>query len=109
HITPANYYSPVPRSDSFPRSTWPKPSQLVGIDLREDDQLAFLERMAADLSAEYAAFPTPPEVLGPPEFWANPEWLPLVAAAALNAMIRFGKPSRILEVGSGYSTLLTSE
>jgi hypothetical protein len=60
HVTPNHFYGPVPDTRAFPPSMWSKTSELVGIDLRVDEQLAVIEDFRSNFSAEYEALPRTP-------------------------------------------------
>jgi hypothetical protein len=90
-----SFYSPIPDLAALPDSTWERRSELAGIHFDLSEQLAFLERYRPFL-AELAQ-PT-----------ANPSY-PVVDAAVLHAIVRGTRPRRIVELGSGHSTLVAAE
>lgn len=94
-----SFYSPIPDLASIPDSTWERESDLAGIHFDLDEQLAFLERHRPEL-AEFA----------PPSGYSldNGAYGP-VDADMLYAIVRAAKSTRIVELGSGYTTLLIAE
>ena len=101
------FYSPIPELDRLPPGTFERVSDLPGIDLRLEDQLAFLEQRLAEPMRE---FRPPPRATGDPHRYAveNPSYSHM-DAAVLFAMVRALRPSRIVELGSGQSTLVIAE
>jgi hypothetical protein len=101
----AHYYSPVILADTVPSEAWEEVDPLAGVDWNEDGQLALLERLAphapgagelqADLGPDVPRF-----TLDNPNFGAGD-------AETLFAMLRLFAPQRVVEVGSGWSTLVT--
>ena len=85
---------------------WPQtPRPMPDIDWRDDDQLALCERVFSAqepmrLRREKGADPT--------EYWADNEHYPALDAWVLAAMLRHSRPRRVIEVGSGFSSLITA-
>lgn len=98
-----SFYSPIPQLRQLPADVWTRRSELAGIELDLDRQTALVERELAPYLGELDA----PETEERPGelFLANGsyEW---VDAEILYAMVRHLRPARILELGSGYSTLI---
>ena len=91
-----NFYSPIPQLEDLPRDTFQRRNPLPGIDWDMDRYTALLEELAP-LMAEFEA---------PPHFtWDNGMYGP-VESEVLYALVRREKPARILELGSGYSSLI---
>lgn len=105
-ILPAHFYSPVPDTrilrQTFKR--WYSPSSLAGVKIDVASQEAFLQHLAA-YKQECTSLPDYEEVtqrgLG--------EGYNIVDAHTLYLMLRHTKPSRMIEVGSGVSTLFALE
>src|SRR5437867_6724324 len=94
--------SPVLGRGANRRLTKEAPASFSGIDLREDRQLALLEK----LSRYYAEIPFPAEKNERFRFaFDNPSYS-WADAIILFCMIRELKPSRILEIGSGHTSAL---
>jgi predicted O-methyltransferase YrrM len=107
HITPVHFYQPVPDTSTLPERLWARPSELAGLDLREDEQLRALQEIST-LRGEYDALPDT-AASDPLRFhFGNPAFGP-VDGEVLYAMVRLRRPRRVIEVGSGWSTRLIAE
>ena len=108
HILPVHYYSPVPACDQLPDRLWQEPHDPPGVDLRIEEALNLVARFAKAYQSEYDQFPydKPAE---PQRFHLSTPAYSCGDAEVLYSMIRDLKPRRIIEVGSGYTTLLISE
>jgi predicted O-methyltransferase YrrM len=108
HITPNHFYQPIPDTGTLPPSLWIKSSELVGVELREAEQLALLERFAGKYRAEYEALPRTPTAV-PHEFYLRNDAFGTVDAEVLYCMVREYAPRRLFEIGSGFSTRLSAQ
>lgn len=106
HLTANHFYSVIPDTRELPDALWQRESELPGIDMRDDAQLAFLEDAAARFGEELAALPRKQADAAGGYFVDNGAF-ESVDAEVLYAMIRGSKPKRVLEIGSGWSTLLS--
>jgi predicted O-methyltransferase YrrM len=107
HLTPVNYYQPIPDTRSLTDAIWQRRSALVGIDMREAEQLALASRLSASYAAECQRLPRAPGV--DHGFYIGNGWFDSIDAEFLYCLIRHVKPMRVIEIGSGYSTLVASE
>jgi hypothetical protein len=100
---PAHYYAPVTsvRELERTRGTWEHASQLPGIDVDIDGQLARLEEICRPHKEEYRGNPEYKRAVG---ISAGPGY-GYIEAQVLHAFVRARKPGRIIEIGSGVSTL----
>lgn len=97
-------YGPVPAPP--PSEHWSTPQDIAGLELDTEAQLAWAE---SELSARLAEFDPPDEPAGGPgEFHLWNTWYEGADAQLLWAMIRRLRPRRVLEMGAGYSTLITA-
>ena len=96
-----HYYEPLfnPRDLRHPLGA---ARSLPGIDLDVAGQLALLERF--DYAAELERFPRSPQ--GGTGFYYNNANFPPGDSEYLYSIIRLYKPARIIEIGSGFSTLM---
>jgi predicted O-methyltransferase YrrM len=102
YVAPGHFCSPIPSIEDIERAIATATASFSGIDLREDRQLALLEK----LSRYYAEIPFPAEkderfrfaFHNPSYSWGD--------AIILFCMIRELKPRRILEIGSGHTSAL---
>jgi len=96
-VVPKNYYSPIPDLRTLPAHIWDRRSELRGIEWDLDAQVAWIERELADAMREFA----PPPGYSPD----NPSY-GRVGADLLHGVVRGLRPRRIVELGSGQSTLI---
>jgi hypothetical protein len=106
HMMPVHFYSPVPATQTIPETVWSHVIQArLGCDFNIERQLRVLQRLGR-WGAELSDTP----VLAAPagEFcWNNPAFCP-GDAAVYYSMIREYHPRQVVEVGSGYSTMLAA-
>ena len=105
HITPVHFYEPVPDTRDFTDRDFAERSEMVGIDKRLGRQEAMLADEAfAKTHAEYlgviARYREDPEIAI--TFGG-------LDGAVLFHLVRTLKPARIIEIGSGFSTVVSSE
>ncbi len=100
-----SFYSPIPDLRALPQDVFERRSALRGIDLALPRQAELVERDLAPYLAEF----DPPEQPSddPGEFHLTNGSYPAVDADLLYALVRHLKPRRVLELGSGHSTLVT--
>ncbi len=100
-----DYYKPFPSSQTVHGMNWDQAPDLAGIALNTAWRSTFLRRAAA-YQSEYA-FPGEPTD-NPFDFYLNNAFFLSFDAEILHCMIRLFNPKRIIEVGSGMSTLITT-
>jgi Methyltransferase domain len=101
-----DYYSPVPDLSSLPEDIWLRRSDMRGVELDADRAILYIER---ELAPAIAELEVPLEDPGEPGlFFLRNSCFESVDAELLYAMIRTTQPHNVLELGSGYSTLLIS-
>jgi hypothetical protein len=100
------FYSPIPDLEALPEGTFARRSALAGIDWDLDRQLAFVRDRLGPAMREF----DPPAASNGDrwQYGPNPSY-PLADAKALYAMVRSGRPRRVVELGSGHSTLVTAQ
>ncbi len=106
HVTPVHFYQPIPDTRELVPALWDRESALAGIEMRAEMQLALLEelgRYAGEL--DDVPFEEPEDRT---KYYFNNELFGGTDALVLYAMLRHFRPRRIIEVGSGFSTLLAS-
>lgn len=110
NITLNNYYSNIPDLRELKEDIWKKQSDLVGIDINLNKQLEFLSLFTSQFKDEYDKFPkTKGDLLKPYEYFINNPFFGPVSGEILYSMIRYFKPKKIIEIGSGYSTFLSAK
>jgi Methyltransferase domain len=100
-VVAKTFYSPIPDLASLPRDVWERRSDLAGIQFDLKPQFALLERNLAPFVAELELPREPVADL----YLDNPSYGP-GDAETLYAVVRHFKPARIVELGSGFTTLL---
>lgn len=106
-IVMSDYYSPIPKLDQLPEDIWDRRSILGGVDLRVEQAIELIEAELAPFVAELdmpESGPVPPGT-----FFLQNENYESVDAELLYAVLRARKPRRVVELGSGFSTLLIGE
>jgi predicted O-methyltransferase YrrM len=105
-----HYFSPVPNTRKlarrrFRKLVWPdEPHPTPGIDWRDEAQI---ELCGAIARQEPMAFPQ--EASGEPsEYFKDNDLYSPLDAWVLQALLRHFEPSRVVEIGAGYSTLVTA-
>jgi hypothetical protein len=107
HVTPVHFYSAIPNLAELADTLWSEPRPLVGIDMREGAQLELLESSSARYRSELSRIPREAPTADCPFFINNGNFFG-VDAEMLYCMVREHRPRRIIEIGSGFSTLLSS-
>ena len=102
---PGHFYSPIPSAEDISRheGSGVLPTELPGINLREAAQ----RRLLDDLLPFYAEIPFQPGKTSKLRYYFDNPAYSYSDAIFLYCMIRFLKPARIMEVGSGFSSCLT--
>jgi hypothetical protein len=108
HVTPNRFTEPIPDSRHLPHALWERRPELVGIDLNEESQRKLLVEFSSRYQSEYDAFPQAPTAERD-RFFLDNAFFESVDAEVLYCMIRHFRPRRIVEIGSGYSTLLAAQ
>jgi predicted O-methyltransferase YrrM len=101
-----NYYSPIPQVDELPPETWERPNPVPGISLSAEDQLRYLEELSPFL-AEFS--PPVRATAGSNGYFLDNISFGPVDADVLYGTIRHAKPRRVMELGAGWSTLVSAQ
>jgi predicted O-methyltransferase YrrM len=106
-----HYYSPLPDNRELAREpqrslVWAEPAAPTpGIDWNEAEQ----RRLAREV---FAAQPrlelTERESADPTEYWTGNDQYPALDAWVLEGFLRYLRPERMIEIGSGFSSLVTA-
>jgi len=100
----ADEYSPVADVDRIPPTVWTQPAPMAGIAWDLDAQLAFLEE---ELGAWLRELDAPTLAPGNEDgYYLRNPFFPALDAEVLYALVRGQRPARVLELGSGFSTLV---
>lgn len=57
HITPNHYYQPIPDTRTLKDDLWQKKSELIGVNINEENQLNILNLFYSKYKSEYSKFP----------------------------------------------------
>jgi Methyltransferase domain len=105
-VPPGHFYSPIPILDDVRRDDarlFAPLRELPGIDLDEAGQLELLSR----LLPYYRDLDFPEQKEARRRFWFENPAYSYSDAIFLHCMIRYCKPKRFIEVGSGFSSCMT--
>jgi len=108
HVTPVDYYQPIPDTRTLAPELWERRSALVGIDLNVATQLELLRTAFPGFRHEYEQLPREPPA-DRTRFHLGNQYFDGTDALACYCMIRHFRPRRIVEVGSGFSTRILAE
>jgi len=107
HVVPVHFYEPIPDTRQLDPALWEQVREMPGVDLLVEAQLQRLDRFADCYRHEYERFPR--EATGcPHEFHDNNGQFASTDAEILHCMIRHYRPRRVVEIGSGFSSLVTA-
>jgi hypothetical protein len=108
HVLPVHYYSPIPDTENLDKQVFKRISELKGIDTREENQIDLLKSFSSLYRKEYDAFPDKPSN-EKYRFHTGQTSFRCVDAQMLYCFVRHFKPKRVVEIGSGYSTMITAQ
>ncbi len=103
-VTPSHFYFPVPKLKSFQDKDWKACRPCAAVDFRLPEQIQRLKTDILPYSPEW----TFPESLpnGKREFHFNNGFFERIDAEVAYSFVRHRKPNRIIEIGSGNTTLV---
>jgi methyltransferase family protein len=108
HVTPAHFYQPIPDTRSLAETLWKRPSKLVGIDMNEPTQLDLVRQRFPKFRDECEQLPTEPlQKRG--RFYLNNGLFGGLDALVAYCIVRHFQPQSIVEIGSGFSSLILGE
>jgi hypothetical protein len=107
HVTPVHFGQPIPDTRSLPDALWREPSKLVGIEMNEPAQLELL-RGFSRFREEYQRFPTG-SAQEQNRFYIGNGLFDGVDALVAYCMVRHFQPQLVIEVGSGFSSLVLGD
>jgi Methyltransferase domain len=105
HVYPRAYYSPLLLQEEIDLTVLDRRRLLPGIKLNEQRALALIEKVSS-YGAELDTFPYESDGRSP--FWFGNDWFNDFDAATLYALLRHLKPRRYVELGCGFSSLISS-
>ncbi len=102
-----HWYSPIPQIDDIDPAYWDRPSPMPGVEPFDVD--AMLGRVEGDLAPAIAEFDAPRQWSGRRnDLFIENGLFQGVDADVLYATVRHGRPARVVELGAGFSTLVTA-
>jgi hypothetical protein len=108
HLTPVHFYAPIPDTRTLNDDLFSVDSKLPGIEMNDRIQLSLLKQEFPKFQDEYDRIRHEPTG-NPHEYYFNNEYFSGIDACALYCMVRHFTPNLIIEVGSGYSSLLNAQ
>lgn len=108
HVMPIDCYQPVPHTRSLRESIWSGRTDMVGVRIDLDAQEALLSDLCARFGDEFDELAGRTDD-GSGRYHMHNSRFESVDAELLYGLIRAGRPRRVLEIGSGYSTLVALE
>ena len=106
HLSRNHFYEPIPDTRKLKEDLWSQPSDVIGLDMNLPQQNALLEEVLPNYIDECKF--SEEEPLVPHEFHLGNEFFEAADAEILHCMVRYFKPRRVIEIGSGYSTLVSA-
>jgi hypothetical protein len=102
-----HFYQPIPDIDDLiRRDVWSRESPLTGIDFRPYEQLSLLSELGRDYGDECDWLTS--GAIDHGDYFTENSCFGYGCAAGTHCMVRSFKPRRIIEIGSGYSSLVIS-
>jgi hypothetical protein len=102
-----HYYSPIPDLEALPEDIWTRRGEMPGVRFDIPGSLEFVRKELAEYVAEYAP---PRQPTGDPrDFFLDNGLYESVDTELLYAIVRRFQPPRVMELGSGMSTLVIAD
>lgn len=109
HFLKKHYYLPIPQEEDLDEAFWNEQSQLVGVDMNDSGALDFLRKIFPLYVEEFrASFPLHSTSDDPAQFHLINGTFMAIDAHVYYFFIRHFQPNRIVEIGSGKSTLVAA-
>lgn len=105
HLVRNHYYGPVPDTRYLHDEIWEKGSELIGIKMNPQKQLEIADQVFP-LYSDECQF-TSRESAGLNGFCFGNNSFESFDAEVLYSFVRYFKPNRVMEIGAGYSTLIS--
>lgn len=106
-VVKRHYYSEVPDLSQLPAGIWNTTSELTGVRFDVEAGMQFVQRELGRFMSEYR--PPAAPTGNPREFYLENTLYEALDAETLYAMVRRFNPRRVLELGSGMSTLVIAD
>jgi predicted O-methyltransferase YrrM len=105
HVYPRTYYSPLLLKEEIDLTVLEQRRRLPGVSLNEQAAVALVETLSS-YGSELDTLPY--ESNGKAPYWFANDWYNDFDAASLYALIRLLKPKRYVELGCGFSSLIST-
>lgn len=105
HVTPVHFYQPIPDTRELGEDLWVQRRRPAGVAVDLDKMSVVAEGFREAFADEYDRFPVEDPGSGKGYFLSNKRF-DTVDAEVCYSFVRARKPRRIIEVGSGFSTLI---
>ena len=105
-----HFYSPIPdlkEVKSNEGGLWAPKKEMAGIDWNETAQLSILRNIFSKYVADID-FPLE-RLNNDPNYYYNNDQFPVLDAEVLYCFLRHFRPARMVEIGSGFSSLVTAQ
>lgn len=99
-----HYYLPIPEKEDL---VFLKESQLIGVDTNDNTSLEIIRTIFDKYKNEFNAFPVKDQK-EKGQYYLNNGCYMAIDGNAYYSFIRHLKPSKVVEIGSGFSTILAS-
>jgi predicted O-methyltransferase YrrM len=107
-MIPVYFSQPAVYARQLTDKPWSGQSELVGIDMKESRQLELLAGFSSVFKNEYELIPRK-KTDSPRQYYVTNTTFGSVDGEVLYCMLRNLKPKRMMEIGSGNSTLLSAQ
>ncbi|NDJ61399.1 MAG: class I SAM-dependent methyltransferase, partial [Chloroflexi bacterium] len=108
HLLRRHFYLPIPEEDDL--AYIPHQSGLVGLDINEEATFGLLNDVLNPYKAEFNAYPIHhQDDFAPDQFYLINSAFMAIDGNVYYSLVRHYKPKRVVEIGSGFSTLLAAD
>lgn len=107
HVLRNYFYSPIPDTSQLTDEVFSRVSELKGIEMNEQKQIQLLQYFSQKYRSEYDQFPSKP--VNYFDYHTSQTSYRCVEAQMLYCFVRDLKPKSMIEIGSGFSTMLTAQ
>ena len=108
HITPNHYYEPIPDTRTLGDEIWERESEMRGVNVNGEKQKEFIDKYCSIYKKEYDSFGLY-EPTDEFKYYVYNGWFGEIDGDVLYTILRSYKPKRVIEIGSGYSSILIAE
>lgn len=108
HLLRRHYYLPIPDREDLHEGFWQQRSELVGVDMNESGALDLLDTVFPPYVREFRELFPDHQMPGSKGFYLINGAFMAIDAHVYYAFIRHFRPRRIVEIGSGFSTLVAA-